>query len=38
MPFDVFKEADSWSHPNNSICDKWPEMPWVFGAEALAGC
>jgi hypothetical protein len=38
VSFDVFKEADSRLHPNNSICDVGPEVSGVFGAESLSGC
>jgi hypothetical protein len=38
MSLDILKETATWSHCSNSGCDKRPEVSWVFGAEALAGC
>jgi glutaredoxin-related protein len=44
VPFDVFKEAESWSEKSNALCNGWPEVPRVVfsgsfagGAEWLAG-
>ena len=37
VPFDVFEEAQSGSHGQNSVCDPRPEVPRVFLSESLAG-
>ena len=37
MSFDVLKEAKSGLHESNSICDEWPEVSGIFGAEAFSG-
>jgi len=37
VSFDVLKEAESGSHSPNAICDEWPEVAGVLGAETLAG-
>jgi hypothetical protein len=38
VSFDVLKEAKSGPHESNSICDEWPEVSGIFGAESLPGC
>jgi hypothetical protein len=38
MSFDILKEAELGSQNPNSVCDKWPEVARVVGAEALSGC
>jgi len=38
VSFDVLKEADSGTHGNNSGCDKWPEMSWIFCPESFPCC
>jgi hypothetical protein len=36
VPFDIFKEANSGLHESNPICDEWPEVSGIFGAESLS--
>jgi hypothetical protein len=38
VSFDVLKKADSGAQNANSICDKRPQVPFVFGSESLTGC
>jgi hypothetical protein len=38
VAFDVFKEAGSWTHGSDSICDEWPQVSRVFGSKSLSGC
>ena len=38
MSFNIFKEANSGLHEPNSICNEWPKVARVFGAESLASC
>ena len=38
MALDILEEAELGSENPNSVCDKWPEVPRVFGSEPLACC
>jgi hypothetical protein len=38
VAFDILEKANAGLKKSNSVCDKGPEVPWVFGAEALSGC
>jgi hypothetical protein len=38
VSLDIFKEADSGAHNDNSRCNAWPEVTWIVNSESLTGC